>query len=146
MIRRLVESDINQVLSLTQSIQGPGFHWPESLLREECRMHDVYGSFHEEQLMAFVVVAHRGWVSELTVLASRKGAHGKGWMKGLLCEVLEKFVQGGEVWLEVHEGNLAAIKLYEGLKFQLVGRRPRYYSDGADALQYTLFSKGSVVN
>ena len=36
--------------------------------------------------------------------------------------------------LEVRTGNAGAIALYEGLGFDRVGVRPRYYSDGADAL------------
>lgn len=36
--------------------------------------------------------------------------------------------------LEVRAGNVAAIALYEGMGFDRVGLRPRYYSDGDDAL------------
>jgi len=36
--------------------------------------------------------------------------------------------------LEVRTGNAAAIALYEGLGFDRVAVRPRYYSDGDDAL------------
>jgi ribosomal-protein-alanine N-acetyltransferase len=37
-------------------------------------------------------------------------------------------------WLEVRAGNIAAIALYERFGFITVGRRPRYYADGEDAL------------
>jgi [ribosomal protein S18]-alanine N-acetyltransferase len=37
-------------------------------------------------------------------------------------------------WLEVRAGNAAAIALYERFGFVTVGRRPRYYADGEDAL------------
>lgn len=36
--------------------------------------------------------------------------------------------------LEVRVGNLAAIELYRRFGFEEAGRRPRYYSDGTDAL------------
>lgn len=36
--------------------------------------------------------------------------------------------------LEVAAGNLAALALYRGIGFDQVGRRRRYYADGADAL------------
>lgn len=39
-----------------------------------------------------------------------------------------------EVWLEVHEGNLAAQALYRRLGFLDVGRRSRYYRDGGAAV------------
>lgn len=40
----------------------------------------------------------------------------------------------GVLHLEVAEGNLAANRLYSSLEFEQVGRRPRYYADGAAAL------------
>jgi ribosomal protein S18 acetylase RimI-like enzyme len=36
--------------------------------------------------------------------------------------------------LEVAESNLHAILLYQALAYETVGRRPRYYRDGQDAL------------
>lgn len=39
-----------------------------------------------------------------------------------------------ELFLEVSEGNAAALGLYRGLGFAEVGRRRRYYADGSDAL------------
>ncbi len=42
------------------------------------------------------------------------------------------------VFLEVKEGNSAAIRLYERGGWTASGRRRRYYSDGRDALLYEL--------
>ena len=39
----------------------------------------------------------------------------------------------GRVFLEVRESNRGGIALYEGLGFQQVGRRERYYSDPMEA-------------
>jgi N6-L-threonylcarbamoyladenine synthase len=39
--------------------------------------------------------------------------------------------------LEVRAGNAPALSLYRGLGFAEVGRRPRYYTDGEDALLLT---------
>jgi len=38
-----------------------------------------------------------------------------------------------KAWLEVRQGNLAAISLYRHLGFQAAGTRRRYYQDGEDA-------------
>lgn len=38
------------------------------------------------------------------------------------------------VFLEVRASNVAALSLYDGEGFASVGRRPRYYGDGEDAL------------
>ncbi|MED5372555.1 MAG: ribosomal protein S18-alanine N-acetyltransferase [Myxococcota bacterium] len=44
----------------------------------------------------------------------------------------------GPALLEVRASNTPAITLYSRLGFQQVGRRPRYYADGEDALLMTL--------
>ena len=48
--------------------------------------------------------------------------------------------QGAEgLWLEVRTSNLPAQRLYTGLGFREIGRRPRYYRDtGEDAIVMTL--------
>lgn len=54
----------------------------------------------------------------------------------LLAAVLARSLRAGleSAWLEVRAGNAAAIGLYERFGFQAVARRPRYYSDGEDAV------------
>lgn len=57
-----------------------------------------------------------------------------------LMELAEKHAResGGEsLTLEVRPGNLGAIALYEALGFDRVGRRPRYYTNGDDAVIMT---------
>lgn len=44
---------------------------------------------------------------------------------------------GGEALLEVRASNAGALALYTGAGFDVVGRRPRYYPDGEDALLMT---------
>ena len=46
-------------------------------------------------------------------------------------------VGGESLTLEVRASNRAAAALYQGLDYDLAGRRPRYYSDGEDALIMT---------
>lgn len=50
----------------------------------------------------------------------------------------ERAAGGAEVRLELSAANAAASALYAGLGFVVVGRRPRYYPDGSDALLLTL--------
>ncbi len=42
------------------------------------------------------------------------------------------------VGLEVSSENSAALRLYEGLGYRIVGRRPNYYNDGSGALLMSL--------
>ena len=57
---------------------------------------------------------------------------------GLALQVAKKMGIERAV-LEVRVQNTPALKLYQGLGFECVGRRPRYYADtGEDALVYAL--------
>ena len=100
------------------------FSWPPSL-----------------ELLGWALVRFPGSALEIDyweVLSAQRG-------KGLSWSVFQALLQLGpsqgvgpwdRVWLEVHEANQAAIKIYESFYFQKVGYRPRYYKDGGGALVY----------
>ena len=101
----------------------------------------------------------RGWVAELTaeglvgfVLARRvldgleidlvgvdPAQRRRGLARRLLARVLrDESAEGlAEARLELADSNTPALQLYRALGFVVVGRRPRYYPDGADALLLT---------
>jgi len=58
----------------------------------------------------------------------------KGYGRFLLMEILEQDKNDTNVFLEVKEANLPAIKLYIDLGFEEVDRKDRYYSDGSNAI------------
>ena len=58
----------------------------------------------------------------------------KGYGRLLLMNILEKDKNDTNVFLEVKEANLPAIKLYIDLGFEEVDRKDRYYSDGSNAI------------
>tara|TARA_B100001250_G_scaffold400790_1_gene411790 strand:+ start:978 stop:1424 length:447 start_codon:yes stop_codon:yes gene_type:complete len=58
----------------------------------------------------------------------------KGYGKFLLMKILEEDGNDTNVFLEVKEANLPAIKLYLDLGFEEVDRKERYYSDGSNAI------------
>ncbi len=62
-------------------------------------------------------------------VASRLLGAGLGWLRGLGAE---------NCHLEVRATNQPAIALYQRFGFGLAGRRSRYYSDGCDALLFSL--------
>jgi [ribosomal protein S18]-alanine N-acetyltransferase len=55
-----------------------------------------------------------------------------------LSYMLERKSPSERIWLEVHAQNSSALALYSNLGFQEVGRRPKYYRDGGDAVLLTL--------
>lgn len=60
----------------------------------------------------------------------------QGVARRLLSRVLDESRAEGatRALLEVRRSNLAAVALYEALRFEVVGERRRYYDDGEDAL------------
>lgn len=85
---------------------------------------DAGGSGEAELLRLATDPAHRGLGLGGLVLATGLGRLGR---------------QGTAlVHLEVAAGNRPALSLYRRAGFEEVGRRPRYYRDGSDALLLTL--------
>jgi ribosomal-protein-alanine N-acetyltransferase len=64
----------------------------------------------------------------------------KGMGKGLLNEALRILRDRGikNFFLEVEEGNVSAIKIYESAGFKTVHKKKHFYSNGASALIMTL--------
>jgi ribosomal-protein-alanine N-acetyltransferase len=74
--------------------------------------------------------------AEVLTLAVTPGARRQGMGTGLLWEAKARMVSHGAsvVFLEVAASNVAALSLYRAEGFVEVGRRPRYYADGSDAV------------
>ncbi len=80
---------------------------------------------------------------EILLLLTNPTKKRTGIMKNLLSEVVEDLSVNlkEEIWLEVHESNLAARNLYKNCSFVEVGSRPKYYSDGGNAILCSFFLK-----
>lgn len=64
--------------------------------------------------------------------ARRRAGIGRALMRALMAEAAARGATA--LFLEVSEANAAARALYERVGAVAVGRRPRYYPDGSDAL------------
>lgn len=73
--------------------------------------------------------------AELLRVAVRPEARRCGLARRLLERGFEVLVERGVAvcHLEVRDDNVAALRLYEALGFERVGRRPSYYTGGCDA-------------
>lgn len=69
-------------------------------------------------------------------IARRRGI-GKKLMEQILSFARERAAR--VVFLEVRQSNMPARNLYRQLKFRDVGKRPRYYENGEDAVLMTLW-------
>lgn len=74
--------------------------------------------------------------AQLYMVAVRAADRGRGVGRKLLEEGFRRAKAAGcsRATLEVSEKNAAAVGLYGSLGFAIVGRRSKYYNDGADAL------------
>ena len=78
--------------------------------------------------------------AHITNIAVKNTERGRGIGKFLLSELISRARLNGAKYmlLEVRDGNVPAIKLYEGFGFKVVGVRKRYYNNQHDALLMTL--------
>ena len=74
--------------------------------------------------------------AEVLTVAVAPEAQGRGLGRALLEHAAHEAARRGaaSMVLEVSVANVAALALYRGAGFTTVGRRPRYYPGGADAL------------
>lgn len=113
------------------------FYWPQDLLGAEMATSEALGVFEGESLVGFVLYREVPEAWEISLVASHPQYRRRGYMESLLTQLIAAKGQERELWLEVHEENVPAQKLYEKLGFKEVGRRPRYYKDGATAILYS---------
>jgi len=143
MIRSLDPSDATRIFDIieraTKLSEVPiGPVWSRTQVEEECSRGGYVFELADtaQPVTAFVFVWDIGSAWEISFLATDPAARGQGLMKQLLQHVKSNKPADKPLWLEVHEKNGPARKLYESFGFKEVGRRPRYYSDGGTAILY----------
>ena len=82
------------------------------------------------EVTGFIVARRIGNDLEILNFAVRPAARRQGIGAALLGEALRwgSAFSAAQAFLEVRASNLAALRFYEQHKFQVTGRRPRYYS------------------
>jgi [ribosomal protein S18]-alanine N-acetyltransferase len=110
-------------LASISSIQGRTSWRPEEYLDFACRVAEKEGVVQGFLASRQIAPGER----EILFIAVDPAHRRRGIAKGLLKNELDG--SRGAWFLEVRESNLAAIRLYETLGFQVAGRREEYYSD-----------------
>lgn len=133
-------SDIWGVLkeAYGQAVYPVGGTWNLDLLKQELKFGQGIGLVGPEGLTSFILYRYFDEHREITALATHPTRQNKGDMRYLLGFLIERKSPGEKLWLEVHAQNEPAQKLYRTLGFAEVGRRPKYYRDGGDAVLFTL--------
>lgn len=113
------------------------FYWPKEMLEAELRTGEAIGVMAGERIQGVVLYRQLPEAWEISLVATHPLFQGQGAMSFLFAHLIDAKGQGKELWLEVHEENVPAQKLYEKLGFREIRRRPRYYKDGATAILYS---------
>lgn len=117
------------------------FFWPPELIVPEFYSGRGWGAFAGDEMVAYVLWRDLPQIREISSLVTHPDWRGRGVMAELLRHIFSDMRQGEELWLEVHEENLRAQKLYKNSGFEQTGKRPRYYRDGGAALLFA-YKKG----
>ena len=129
-------ADLEPILAIEKN----SFKWPWGRLSFEGELHGNsccnFVVKSTEGQTAGQVIAYAFWrltVDEMHILkvAVTPARRGQGIATRLLKRCLAWSVEQGAVsaHLEVRPSNVAAVELYRKLGFEVVGRRPRYYTD-----------------
>lgn len=112
--------------------------WTHQAVKQEFEAAWCLGLVHLDQAQplvgAFAFCRSQQDFSEITQLATHPQWRGQGLMLRLLTELLGRL--SGPSFLEVHELNSPARKLYKKLGFARVGLRPNYYPNNHSAFIY----------
>lgn len=128
--------DVPSILALERSVREAP-HWAEAEYKatlsgqQEGIRRCLFVARGEEGLLGFAVGSLVVAEAELESVAVRQEARRRG-LGRLLCEAVIGWARGEgaeRMNLEVRASSTGAQRLYEGLGFVVVGRRPAYYAE-----------------
>lgn len=136
----VADADRDALLALEAATERRPLGWPalgaEAELADGCLL-GLRGA--DGALVGFAsgrLLAGTAHVLRLTVAPTlRRRGHGRALLDALVAWAADAGAYA--VTLEVRAGNVAARALYAGAGLAEVGRRPRYYADGEDAVLMT---------
>ena len=112
------------------------FSWSsENFISELKRAETLVCKNLQNEVASFLTYRKNQFEFEIMALATVPQNRQQGLQTQLLNRLIDEAqLNNLEVLLEVHEQNSSAIELYKKNNFSPVGRRTKYYQDGADAL------------
>lgn len=111
------------------------FKWTEDGVKYHLKNNHTLLCMEENYLVGYVLYVEGIWDLEILRIGTTVKIRNSG-VGSEFLSILKKIKK--PILLEVKENNAPAIYLYEKMKFQQIGNRKKYYSDGADALIYYL--------
>jgi ribosomal-protein-alanine N-acetyltransferase len=133
-LRAATPSEAAALAGLHAAAFPPAEAWGPDAIALMLEMPGAYGLWRPGA--GFVLARAAGGEAEILTLAVAPAARRQGLGTALMGGALAGAASRGAeaMFLEVAAENAAALALYRGLGFAEVGRRRRYYADGADAL------------
>lgn len=115
-------------------VPSAGFHWSYDQFQKECLSKESWLLLSESTPRAIACFLNSGDAFELVLCLTRREDRGRAYMRQLLQNLIDGPLSGAPLFLEVHEENIPAQKLYHHLGFKEISRRKAYYKDGKSAL------------
>lgn len=127
MIKKIEVQEINEIIDIEKESFNEA--WTIEVYQSLYKNYktDVYAWYEKEQVIAYAVFLDMVDVNELVRIAVKKEFRGKKYGSDFLRKILNNFDKN--IFLEVRQNNVSAIKLYENTGFKLVNIRKDYYSD-----------------
>ena len=134
-IRLMTVDDLETVIDLEKQIfEDP---WSQKMIFDELNKNFYRYPFileYKNKICGYAFI----WAFNNEVHINNFAIHPDYRRKGLGIKLLnlifDTFHDSQHYFLEVRKNNLAAIQLYEKCGFKIIETRPKYYSDGEDAL------------
>lgn len=140
-IRKMLESDIPQVLAIQEELKFQA--WNEKQFLAEINANYSHCIVYEDdvdaaKILCYAIFHIMGPDSELLSIAVRENQGRKGYGTQLLLSGLSKldFEAGDICFLEVREHNAKARAFYEKNSWVEFASRAHYYADGENAILY----------
>lgn len=114
--------------------QSPFMNWSPQQLMQSLELYTVWAAWDGSEIQCAMGLRPTDQDWEILWVQTRSLRIRKGCAFQLLTTWLDNASHSiGSVWLEVHQNNFAALKLYEKLNFKNHSFRKNYYADGAGA-------------
>ena len=135
-IRKASQDDLKQIYLIEKDV-FINDHWTFEMVERELKNLSSQTTWIIEEssvILGYCMIRIFCNEANITNMAIKSSHQREGLGLFLLGHVLNQLPIKSSVFLEVKEGNLSAINLYQRLGFKVINSRRNYYKDGRTAL------------
>jgi len=140
LIRTFRNTDLNDVIELSERTLGENYNPQLYTTVFQLAPEGFIVSYDHNQFLGFALAVQEETELRILMLAVDERRQRKGVGKGMITELVSRFLAKGvkTLTLEVRFGNDIAIEFYRKMGFSIKGAIPNYYSTGESAYKMTL--------